>query len=418
MHGPVKLPRWTLVAVALVLVSGVLARAPIVDSLTGEPSVDARLSLTAAYLILAPFGAFLDHLSLLTDRQHVFVLLGLLAAFMVWRVIRRFTSTARGGVRREIGLAGGAFVGVLLVYAFGVLGTRPMAAISVTDPDLVIVDFHSHTEASHDGRPGLGPSDRRAWHDGAGFDLVYVTDHVTIEGAVAAEAENPRLVGDGVSLVVGREVRFHDQHVLVLGPLDPLEIEADADFWPVLIQTLPNNLSRVPVPYEDGSPNGGVLGIELIDADPRGLRQSVEEREHILAIADSLDLALVAGSNHHGWGRAAAAWTLMRVQGWQAMEPTELARRIEDRIRSERGGATWVVERPRLAGGVAGANPILEALTLPRLLWHTLVSLTAAERISWLIWIALATVLLAMLPRRRATVDLTTRPELELEQVF
>ena len=47
--------------------------------------------------------------------------------------------------------------------------------------------------------------------------------------------------------------------------------------WPVLIQTIPNDLGRVPVPActADGA---GVEAIELLDGDPRGLEQSDRER--------------------------------------------------------------------------------------------------------------------------------------------
>jgi hypothetical protein len=157
----------------------------------------------------------------------------------------------------------------------------------------------------------------------------------------------------------------------------------------VLIQTIPNDLSRVPVPDADGE-RGGVYAIELVDADPRGLRQSGEDREMLLAIADSLNLALVAGSNHHGWGRAAAAWTMFRVPGWRTQSPTEVGREIEDSIRRDRADAGQVVERPRLSPG-PGREPVLaELLTLPRLMWHVLTSLTLPERLAWLAWVLVA----------------------------
>ena len=45
-----------------------------------------------------------------------------------------------------------------------------MARLRVGDPDVLVVDFHSHTEASHDGRRGFTDADDRAWHHDAGFD--------------------------------------------------------------------------------------------------------------------------------------------------------------------------------------------------------------------------------------------------------
>jgi hypothetical protein len=285
-----------------------------------------------------------------------------------------------------------SLIGLIAFYGFGVLGVRPMASLRSEDPDLVIVDFHSHTETSHDGRPGFDVSARRAWHRGAGFDLAYLTDHLSLDAVGEASAANPALAGEGLSFLPGREVRFKDQHIVVLGSEDPAAGVADHAPWPVLIQTIPNDLSRVPIPDADGE-RGGVYAIELVDADPRGLRQSGEDREMLLAIADSLNLALVAGSNHHGWGRAAAAWTLFRVPGWRTQSPTELGREIEASIRRDRTDAGQVVERPRLSPG-PGREPVLaELLTLPRLVWHVLRSLTLPERLAWLVWVLVAAVI-------------------------
>ncbi|NIQ58279.1 MAG: hypothetical protein GWN71_34530, partial [Gammaproteobacteria bacterium] len=60
------------------------------------------------------------------------------------------------------------------------------------------------------------------------------------------------------------------------------------------------------------------------------------DRALILAMVDSLDLAPVAATNNHGWGRTAAAWTLMRIPGWEELTPDELSTAIEDRLHRER----------------------------------------------------------------------------------
>jgi hypothetical protein len=273
-----------------------------------------------------------------------------------------------------------------------------MASLRSYDPELAIVDFHSHTEASHDGRAGLDIRTRREWHRGAGFDLVYITDHSHVATALKAGTGNPVRAGDGTSLLPGREVVFRDQHVLVLGTKDPTAGISDDSPWPILIQTIPNNLSRVPGPIH--ADRGGVQAIELLDADPRGLRQSVEDRDLILSIADSLNLALIAGSNHHGWGRTAAAWTLIRIPGWQSQRPEEVGHQVEARIRRDRSDALQVIERRRLEGGTSTESALMAATTLPRLGWHVLTSLTLQERLAWIAWVVLATFLKVRLTSR------------------
>lgn len=389
---------WLAVATVVLAITGLVARDPVVDALTGGPVADVRLVFTFSYLAFAPALAAFDHLSFLTDRQHIAVLVSLILLFISWRVGRRvFRHTGSPWVLRECLVASLSLIGLIAFYGFGVLGVRPIASLVSEDPDLVIVDFHSHTEISHDGRPGFDVSARRAWHRGAGFDLAYLTDHLSMEATVEASAANPALAGEGLSFLPGREIRFKNQHIVVLGAEDPTAGIADDAPWPVLIQTIPNDLSRVPVPDADGE-RGGVYAIELVDADPRGLRQSGEDRDMLLAIADSLNLALVAGSNHHGWGRAAAAWNLFRVPGWRTQSPTEVGHEIEASIRRDRAEAGQVVERPRLSPG-PGREPLLaELLTLPRLVWHVLTGLTLLERLAWLAWVLVVTAIVGIRP--------------------
>ena len=144
----------------------------------------------------------------------------------------------------------------------------------------------------------------------------------------------------------------------------------------------------------------GVRAIELIDGAPRGLGQVRRERARILKLADSLDLALVAGSNHHGWGRTAAGWTLMSLPGWRGETPERLAFIIAATIRRGGHGTTRVVER-YVADTESG---IALPFTAPLVAWGMLRTLSAEERIAWLAWgIALSLLSrLKMLRRREA----------------
>ena len=386
--------RWLLLTAGILWMAGAFAAAPVVDAVTGETVSDASFRLSPGYLALAPVMGVLDHLSLLTDRQHVAVLLGIAVAYLAVRVTGRLLRRSSGRrFVREAGLAGAAVLAVLAVYAFGVLGMRPMIALESHDPDVVVVDFHSHTDSSHDGRPGFDAASRREWHRSAGFDVAYLSDHDNVDAVEATRRPNPDFAGEGLSFLPGVEVRYRNQHVVVLGGVDPNGGIPPGEEWPTLIQTIPNNLSRVPLPTRGKL--GGVHAIELVDADPRGLRQSVEERDLILQIADSLGLTLVSGTNHHGWGRTAAAWNLIRVPGWQDLRPEALGAEIEALLRGGGTDRIQIAERRRLHLYAPREPPLVEALTAPRLAVHILRSLTFAERLAWLPWIA-ACVLVAV----------------------
>lgn len=389
-------------------------RAPVVSVLTGEGVPGVSLELPLGYLVLAPVLGVLDYLTVLTVAQHVTVLVSLFLAFGVWRIVRR--RNPRGVLPRVL-IETGAFAGFLVAlvgfYGGGVLAPRPMAKLIVDDPDVVVVDFHSHTRASHDGRWDFDAERNRDWHRGAGFHVAYITDHDSIAPAFRALAENPRHAGDDTVLLPGREVVYAGQHVIALGPADPRmadepwRTDSDAPFgphpeveagdrparwcrgWPVLIQTIPNDLGRVPIPA--CTPSGaGVDAIQLIDGDPRGLAQSDLEFDRIVAIADSLDLVMVSASNLHGWGSTAVSWNLMRIPGWRAMAPEAVGAIIEDRLRRGGRDAVDIVTYRRPTAGSAGRRvTFAAAAVLPA---HFITLRSRAERVSWLIWIALALV--------------------------
>lgn len=405
------------------------SRPTVVDALSGAPVDGVALEHGPAYLILAPFLGIMDFLTVITVPQHIMVFAGIFITFGVWRVARR--RSRRGVVGRvlvELGVLVAFVVGLLAFYAGGVLAYRPMARLVVDDPDVVVVDFHSHTRASHDGRWDFTEERNRAWHRGAGIQVAFIADHDSVSAALRAMSRNPALAGEGTVILPAREFVYERQHVVALGLVDPREATVDwtpdrdapaaphavsgraegdesglptrwCSGWPVLIQTIPNDLGRVPVPA-CGPTGAGVEAIELLDGDPRGLAQSDAERERILAIADSLGLTLVSASNLHGWGSTAASWNLMRIPGWREMTPEDVGARITEMIRYGGPDAVRVVAYRRpTADGVGRFAGVTGMVSLPI---HFMAARTRAERISWLAWVALALAAAGAITRRRA----------------
>jgi hypothetical protein len=107
---------------------------------------------------------------------------------------------------------------------------------------------------------------------------------------------------------------------------------------------------------------------------------------------------MVAGSNHHGWGHTAAAWTLMYLPGWRGATPEQLGSGIGTVIRRGGRGATKVAER-YVADTESG---IALPLTVPLVVWGMLRTLSTDERVVWLMW-ALAIFLVARVRRMRRT---------------
>ncbi|MEP7343750.1 MAG: hypothetical protein ABI877_00725 [Gemmatimonadaceae bacterium] len=380
----------------MLLASALFAVTPLMNAETGGPAQGAHLRLTTRFLLLAPLCDLLDSMSLLTVSQHVSVLVWLALLYPLYR------ARALGG--RSVWRAHAVSVVTVMAcalatYALGAFAPRPMARLELDDPSDLAVDFHSHSEASHDGRRGFGLENVRDWHGSAGFAVVYLTDHGQPSEVTAMPAGNPASVGDQVVVLPGAEFAQDGAHVLRLmagerrfddalirqasraGHHRPL---GDADSrpmlveTPLLIETLPGNLAR------DRNGKDAVSAIELSDASPRGLEQSHRDRAAILHLADSLDLAVVASSNNHGWGRTAAAWSVMRIPDWRDALPAQLGAAIERRMRTKRRTAVRVVERRSPA---PGGSLIATAFGGPAIAWGLLRGLSLPERLSWAAWL-------------------------------
>jgi hypothetical protein len=158
---------------------------------------------------------------------------------------------------------------------------------------------------------------------------------------------------------------------------------------PVLVETLPGTLSHVTAAAGPGT--AGVRAIEIVDGSPKGLSQVRRDHNAILHLADSANLALVAGSDHHGWGYTAPGWTLMFVPGWRGANAQDLSVQIGRILRGGGKASTRVAERY-----VANTEGALLPLTVPLVTWGMLRSLDSEERIVWIVWLTLIFALLRL----------------------
>ncbi|MBC7674276.1 MAG: hypothetical protein H7247_17800 [Polaromonas sp.] len=401
------LPVGLFTAVALVLASAAAPLSPLRDAATLGPVLEVTLQRPIGYVVLAPLSAVLDTLTLLSVHQHVAVVVTLLLGYALWwALFGRGIGAGLSAGRRAVRIAariGVALVVLLGTYAAMAVMPRPMAALEA-GTEILAVDFHAHTRFSHDGRSDWSPEDVRTWHRNAGFGAAYVSDHRTFEGARDGWSNNPRPVGEGTTLLPAIEVVWRGEHVNVLdadrfykgllnGTLRDIDEQAlqlassIPNNEPVLIETLPGNLSKMVAATGPGT--AGVRAIEIVDGAPRGLGQVRRERARIVKLADSLNLALVAGSDHHGWGYTAAGWTLMRLPNWRAADSDALSRAISTVLRRGGRASTRVVERYVTDTESGLSLPF----TLPLVTWGMMRTLSTDERIVWVMW-ALALYLL------------------------
>ncbi len=373
--------------------TAVFSLPPLVDLTRPDTLAAATLRTPIAYDLFAPISNILDALTLLSPAQYweTFAFCAVLF-FGFWIHRRARNRSGFGGfstIRAALRFIGGtvAVIGIMLV------ASRPMASLALRDRDLLTVDFHSHTSASHDGRAGFDAERNREWHSSSGFDAVYVTDHTTFDGAISGARRNPARAGDGTVLLPGVELRDGDEHPILIG-VDPKRMRITSPDWkeaaieadggpapPMLLLSMPGNILRIPLNETSGPVR--IAGIEISDGSPRGMGQAARDGETIRALAGNLGIAIVSASDNHGWGRTAPAWSVMRIPGWRNLSPPALDVAIRRTIVTQGSRATTVIARrtvPAPANRVEAAfGGVIVALVMMR-------TMSLTDRLSWTAW--------------------------------
>lgn len=335
------------------------------DAATRDPVTGARLVYSDPYIWGAPWFDLLDALGRLTWSQHVAFIVTVAASHLGWRTWRLARGRARWRPARELLWLVATGGGLSLVYATGALVPRPMARLVVFDRDVVVVDVRARSGRTTGARPGFTASWRRRWSTKAGFHVAWVDDAA---GAREAMSSNPARSGDGLVILPSTLEGRADAPILRLdgGPTAPS----------VRVRTIPADLDAA------DADTARVDALEITDGSARGLEQSLGAHDRLVRLADTRNLALVAGSNHVGWGSTTPAWTLVRVPGWQAM-PVDSLRAALARTLTGGRAASRVVERrtPELTRG-----PAL-AITVPLVLYELNATLSPSQRLSWICWI-------------------------------
>jgi hypothetical protein len=393
---------------AALVMTAAFSLPPLVNAARPDGAVSATLKKPAEFYVFAPASNILDALTLLSPAQcwTMFATCG--CVFLIL--------SARHHSRSRVGFTIGKTIRALAVFTGGTVAIigialvtpRPMASLALTDPDLVAVDFHSHTSASHDGRSGFDAERNREWHASSGFNVAYVTDHRTFDGALDGALRNPAKAGDRTTLLPGVELRDGDEHPILIG-VDPKRMRITSPDWkeaavaadggpapPILLLSMPGDILRIP--FDETTGPIRIAGIEISDGSPRGLAQSARDHDAIVALAARLRLATVSASDNHGWGRTAPAWSIMRIPGWRAMAPARLDIAIRRTIIDEGPRAIQVIAR---RAATPPTNAIVSSLAGVTIALVMLRTMDPIERASWLVW-SWGLCLLSLSQRRRS----------------
>src|SRR4051812_3749561 len=314
-------PRYRIpLALSLALVAArLVSAAPLTDPLGAPLPAGLPLRAPALYLVAGPPFSGWGGASMLSMTPLHGVLLGTALLYLLWRLVR----LTRSGNRpfrplQELGVLAASLAGFLLFLALGILWHRPMLALAGAGPDRVVVDFHSHTNVSHDVRgtlmSGFDVRANLAWHRRAGFDAVFVTDHNTI--APPAPAEGLPLRCPGI------EVSAWRAHIVLLGDTLPVDRDPYSGDWSGLIRLLAvsdsayhaRSVASLPE-YEqnhwerlDSLVAAGLDGFGLVNASPKANELSRARRDSVVALAPPTRRFVGGVGDDPCWGRTGLVW--------------------------------------------------------------------------------------------------------------
>jgi hypothetical protein len=327
------------------------------------------------YTVLAPLSDTLDALTFFSLERARWALAVWALALAAWGALRS------GSVRRRVALAFAGPIGIVLLAVATVVLPRPVPRLVATDSTATIIDYHAHTEASHDGRSGWTPARLAAWHARQGFQASYVTDHNVIFNLPVTEP---------IRLLPGVEWSVYRQHVVALGPVQPIVRDSFGTTTPRMLRLFGElerqgalGIASLPEYWRnhledlDAFVEAGADGFEIVNCAPKALGFPAPRRHEVLALAARHDLVVVGASDNHGWGQVTCVWNVSQpgTHGYRANR---------------------VVARPlALLQGewLPWTAPVTQ-------LWFMLRSLSWGERMSWLTWV-LVILLYRAMPRRR-----------------
>ena len=363
-------------ALATLLVLSALWPLPsLLDAVTGAPPGDADLTRPFLYLLMAPLTNLLDALTFLSLARAQALVATWMVALALWGLLRPGSWRLRMG-RAALG------IGTMLFLVGATLALpRPVPRLVTADSSAVVLDYHAHTAASHDGRKRWTAADLADWHAAQGFQASYVTDHNLL---FTQRVEQP------IRLLPGVEWSVYRQHVVALSPATAIDRDSFSRDTPAMLRLFAElhrqgslGIASLPEYWDhhredlDAFVAAGVDGFEIVNCAPKGLAFPSQARRDILDLAGPNDLLVTGASDNHGWGKVTCVWNVTHPgeQGFKA---------------------NHVFARP-LALAQGDLPAWNAAVTQP---WLMLRGLSGSERVSWLTWIAVVTLYLAQ-PRRQ-----------------
>lgn len=296
-----------------------------------------------------------------------------------------------------------ALVAIYLAWVINI--ARSSARLILADPDLLAVDFHSHTSHSWDGRGWFTPERNAAWHERMGFGAGFITDHNKTTGSALGKGLSRSAWSSGgrsYAALEGEELSLHDSHVVLLGnaaPVDPQDYQGREGLKRFLGEAGPGHggltLMSLPEYWKRGwgllekYADWGADGFEIVNAAPRAADFPEEKRQAVIALSRRRNLFVAAATDNHGYGSACCAWNVMRIGNWRMMDPDQRQTAVLQTLKRDGFKAVQIIVRrkiPPAQGAMIWADT-------PKALWMMARGWTWPQSIMFLLWLWAAAVL-------------------------
>ena len=387
--------RWPLVLTAILVAAQFFRTNALIDVTGNAPLASLHLTYPVGHVVFAPFSLLADYLNggSVFDLKS-FVVLAILV-FVLFRLAA--PREARSRLMREL-RASALFLVILLLFIWwGARWSRPIPQLQTDTAAFVVFDIHSHTAASHDGRPGFDATANARWHARAGFTDAFITDH------------NVFVPDKPPGLLDGEELSLSGLHLVVLGNHGlirntPGDLSFDSTL--ALIRRLKGDsvymIASLPEYWKNhwGGDIGklvsaGVEGFEVWTTSPKAMEFPEDLRRSVIARAREDSLGLFGATDMHGLGYAASVWNVIRLPGLGRLERNDRAAVLIAALRRSPGQVSVVaIARPRPTTRVA------RALDVPAGLFLVLRCASPLHLASLLLWIWIPAVIRNRRPKR------------------
>lgn len=365
------------------------------DARTGEPLVGTELAMPLETQLLEPFMS-ISHLAFGSPNFRMAILSMACWTFALVFIIVLYRGRHLNRLRRYFRSMVVAVVAVWLLLnyiLFVMVHHIPGWTLETPDEQSIIADFHSHTDASHDGLVSINQN--LQWHQQAGFDLSTISDHWGVDRRLYEVKSDDQL--DLPAVIIGVEIDNENKNfILGLGLNSPDAIPEQFPRDTTQFVDLVHNQHQGAVTAMTWLLKAdrveqlidlGIDGIEIVNNGHPYIDD--ETRQKVLDVSRERGIPLIGSTDWHGWTGYTRVWTIFSHKDLPQTTRSNRGDLVVNELRNHNRDAFV----PVVAGTVGGDSVLREMLT-PFYEWGRYAMELSPQRILfWWIWTGLFTLL-------------------------